>query len=171
MAKLNLETCNCILQESENRKLYELAYMLGRMTKDDIVQALVDEGINTHSVIVENHMRRHIPMDVQEEVTEYLPSVASTCAQMLARVKTRATMFLDKTTLAKDEIRLLGILVSETNKYLDKLGSITGEAQSVNTPVAMMVPDTFGKVCMDVLPEFPDAWKAVRDKMSELDKE
>lgn len=168
MAKLNLETCNCILQESENRKLYELAYMLGRMTKDDIVQALVDEGINTHSVIVENHMRRHIPMDVQEEVTEYLPSVASTCAQMLARVKTRATMFLDKTTLAKDEIRLLGILVSETNKYLDKLGSITGEAQSVNTPLAVHVPNNFEKAAMEVLPNHPIVWKEIREKMEEL---
>ena len=143
--------------------------MLGRMTKEDVVKALVDEGINTHSIIVSNHMSRHIPMDVQEEIVDYLPSVASTCAQMLSRVKSQATTFLDKPTLEKDEIRLLGILVSETNKYLDKLGSITGEAASVNTPVAMMVPDTFGKVCMDVLPEFPEAWKAVRDKMSEME--
>ena len=167
MPKLNLEHCNCIIQESENRKLYELAYMLGRMTKDDIVKALVDEGINTHSVIVENHMRRHIPMDVQEEVIEYLPSVASTCAQMLSRVKSQATIFLDKQNLAKDEIRLLGILVSETNKYLDKMGSITGEAQSVNTPVALHVPNNFEEAAMAVLPDFPDAWKAIREYMTE----
>ena len=167
MPKLNLEHCNCIIQESENRKLYELAYMLGRMTKDDIVKALVDEGINTHSVIVENHMRRHIPMDVQEEVIEYLPSVASTCAQMLSRVKSQATIFLDNQNLAKDEIRLLGILVSETNKYLDKMGSITGEAQSVNTPVALHVPNNFEEAAMAVLPDFPDAWKAIREYMTE----
>lgn len=165
MAKLNLEHCNCIIQESENRKLYELAYMLGRMTKDDIVKALVEEGINTHGIIVEQHMRRHIPMDVQEEVIEYLPSVASTCAQMLARVKSQATIFLDKQTLAKDEIRLLGILVSETNKYLDKMGSLTGEAQSINTPVAVHVPNNFENCAMKVLPKHPKVWKEIREEM------
>lgn len=167
MTKDNLENCNCILQESENRKKYELLYMLGRMTTKDITEALVEEGINTHTVIVDNHMRRHIPMDVQEEIVNYLPSVASTCAQMLSRVKSKATMFLDKQTLAKDEIRLLGILVGETNKYLDKLGSITGEAASINTPISVHVPNDFEEAAMAVLPEFPDAWKAIRDYMAQ----
>ena len=143
--------------------------MLGRMTKDDIVQALVDEGINTHSVIVENHMRRHIPMDVQEEVVDYLPSVSSTCAQLLSRVSSQAKIFLDKQTLAKDEIRLLGILIGEAGKLLDKMGSITGEAQSVNTPVLMHVPNHFEEAAMSVLPNHPTVWKEIRDKMQELE--
>lgn len=165
MAKNNLEICNCILGESENLRTYELAYMLGRMTVQDICKALSNEGISAHSIIIDNHMRRHIPMDVQEDVVNYLPSVASTCAQMLSRVKSRATMFLDKPTLEKDEIRILGILVSETNKYLDKLGSITGEAVSINTPISVHVPNNFEEAAMAVLPDYPDAWKAIRDYM------
>ena len=139
--------------------------MLGRMTKDDIVKALVDEGINTHSIIVENHMSRHISMDVQEEVVNYLPSVSSTCAQLLSRVSSQAKMFLDKSTLAKDEIRLLGILIGESGKLLDKMGSITGEAQSVNTPLAVHIPNNFENCAMKVLPKYPEVWKEIREEM------
>lgn len=168
--KLNLENCNCILQESENREKYELNYMLGRMTVDDIVKSLVDEGINSHSIIIKQHMARHIPMETQEKVTEYLPSVSSTCAQLLSRVSSQAKIFLDKQTLAKDEIRLLGILVGESGKLLDKMGSITGEAQSVNTPVLMHVPNHFEEAAMSILPNHPTVWKEIRDKMQELEE-
>lgn len=166
MTKLNLENCNCILHESKNCKKYELLYMLGRMTISDIAVALAEEDIHAHSFIIDNHMRRHISMEVQEEVVNYLPSVASTCAQMLSRVKTKAVTFLDKQNLEKDEIRLMGILVGETNKYLDKLGSITGEAASINTPVAVHVPNDFEAAAMKILPDFPECWKAIKAEMN-----
>lgn len=166
--KINLEHCNCILQESENREKYELNYMLGRMTSDDIVKALVDEGINTHTIIVKQHMARHISLDTQEKIVDYLPSIASTCSQMLARVKSKAILFLDKPILEKDEIRLLGTLISESGKFVDKLGVLNGDPTTVS-PVNMHVPSSFEEAAMSILPGHPDVWKEIRDKMEEMD--
>ena len=165
MTKQDLEVCSCIVGTSENRKKYELAHMLGRMTTKDVADALAEEGLSTHTFIVDNHMRRHIPMATQEEVVEYLPSVASTCAQLLARTSTKSTTFLDKQVLEKDEIRLLGILISESGKLLDKLGSITGEAASINTPIAVHVPNDFERAAMVILPKHPEVWKEIKEEM------
>ena len=164
--KINLENCNCILQESENREKYELNYMLGRMTVDDIVKSLVDEGIHTHQIIVKQHMARHIPLNIQEKIVDYLPSVASTCSQMLSRVKTKAITFLDKPTLEKDEIRLLGTLVAESGKFVDKLGILNGDPTTAS-PVNMVIPNTFEKIALEILPKYPECWKEIRDKMQE----
>ena len=164
--KLNLEICNCIIQESENRELYEIAYLLGKMTIDDVLQALVEEGINTHSIIIKQHMARHISLDVQEKIVDYLPSVASTCSQMLSRVKARAIIFLDKPTLEKDEIRLLGTLIAESGKFVDKLGILNGDPTTAS-PVNMVIPNTFEKIALEILPKYPECWKKIRDKMQE----
>ena len=166
--KLNLENCNCILQESENREKYELNYMLGRMTVDDIVKALMDEGINTHSIIVSNHMSRHISISVQEKIIDYLPSIASTCTQILSRTKTKAITFLDKPTLEKDEIRLLSTLVAESGKFIDKLSVLNGDPTTLS-PVAVHVPNNFEEAAMFVLPSYPEVWKKIRDKMEEIE--
>ena len=166
--KLNLEICNCIIQESENRELYEIAYLLGKMTIDDVLQALVEEGINTHSIIIKQHMARHISLDVQEKIVDYLPSVASTCSQMLSRVKARAIIFLDKPTLEKDEIRLLGTLIAESGKFVDKLGVLNGDPTTVS-PINMHVPSSFEEAAMAILPSHPIIWKEIRDKMEEID--
>ena len=164
--KLNLEICNCIIQESEKRELYEIAYLLGKMTIDDVLQALVEEGINTHSIIIKQHMARHISLDVQEKIVDYLPSVASTCSQMLSRVKARAIIFLDKPTLEKDEIRLLGTLIAESGKFVDKLGILNGDPTTAS-PVNMVIPNTFEKIALEILPKYPECWKKIRDKMQE----
>ena len=155
------ETCSCLIGDNPEREHLELGYLLGKLTTREIAQA-----VNCHEAIVKIHMKRHIPLRVVESLKDYLPSVASMCAEMLVKVKSRATDFLDKQDLEDKEIRLLTALVGETNRYLDKLGQLTGEAASINTPIINMhVPNNFEEVVMEVLPKYPEAWKEIRDKL------
>ena len=166
----DLEHCTCILAESKNLKLYELSYLLGKATAVDIAQRLAEEeGIHVSTTIVKIHLDRHIPLSVQEEVVDYLPSIASTCAIMLTKVKGRAMTYLDNTNLDDKEVKLLSVLVSEVGKYLDKYGQITGEADSIHTANIKIAPSHFEQAAMDVLPEYPDVWVAIKNRMAELE--
>ena len=167
----NLETCNCIMTQSKNRELHELSYLLGKTTAADIARRLAEEeGIHASTVIVQIHLDRHISLETQEKVTEYLPSVASTCAQMLSRVKTRSMKFLDQQVLEDREIKLLGILIKETSGFLDKLGQLTGEADSVHTAKMTIAPSNFEEAAMAILPEYPECYIAIKKKMKEMNE-
>lgn len=167
----NLETCNCIMNTSKNLEVHELSYLLGKTTAGDIARRLAEEeNIHVASVIVQIHLDRHISIETQEKVTEYLPSVASTCAQMLSRVKTRAMTFLDNRSLEDRDIKLLGILIKETAGFLDKMGQLTGEADSVHTAKVTVAPSNFETAAMEILPDFPEAWVAIKARLTELDK-
>ena len=138
------EACNCILRESENRHKYEVGYLADKYTVQDIVHELIEEGLHVHSVIVENHMKRHISAEAYDEFQDYLPSVAAQCAEMLTKVKSQAMKFLARPNLEKNEIALLNTLLGATNKALDKYGQITGEALSIETPVVdVHIPNGF----------------------------
>ena len=167
----DLEHCNCILSESKNLKMHELSYLLGKATAIDIAQRLAEEeSIHVSSTIVKIHLERHVPLSVQEEVVEYLPSIASTCAIMLAKVKTRAMTYLDNQNLDDKEVKLLSILVSEVGKYLDKYGQITGQADSIHSTNVTVAPSNFEAAAMAILPNFPDCFIAIKAKMAEMEK-
>jgi len=167
----DLEHCTCILAESKNLKLYELSYLLGKATAVDIAQRLAEEeGIHVSTTIVKIHLDRHIPLSVQEEVVEYLPSIASTCAIMLTKVKARAMSYLDNQNLSDQEVKLLSTLVSETGKYLDKYGQISGQADSIHSPNITIAPSHFEQAARDILPEYPEVWIAIKNRMEELEK-
>lgn len=166
----DLEICNCIMQQSKNKELHELSYLLGKTTAADTARRLAEEeGIHASSTIIQIHFDRHISLSTQEKVTEYLPSVASTCAQMLSRVKTRAMVLLDNQQLEDREIKFLGILIKETSGFLDKLGQITGEADSIHTAKVTVAPNHFEEAAMAVLPDFPDCYIAIKAKMKEIE--
>jgi len=166
----DLESCNCALQRSANLKNLELNWMLGRMTYGDVARELAEkEGIHVATIIVEIHMQRHIPLSVQEEVVEYLPSIASTCAIMLSKVKSKALTFLDRKVIEDKEVKLLSVLVSEVGKYLDKYGSITGEADSIHSTNITIAPSNFEQAAMEILPDHPDIWIKIKNRMKELE--
>lgn len=171
MGQKNLEDCNCIIAKSKNREIHEISYLLGKTTAQDIARRMAEEeGIHVSTTITQIHLDRHISLDTQEKVTEYLPSVASTCAQMLSRVKTRSMKFLDLPVLEDKEIKLLGILIKETSGFLDKLGDLTGEADSVHRTNITVAPSNFEEAAMSVLPEFPEAWIAIKNKLKEMNE-
>lgn len=166
----NLEKCNCIMSQSKNREIHEISYLLGRTTAGDITRRLAeDENIHASTSIIQIHLDRHISIETQEKITEYLPSVASTCAQMLSRVKIKSIKMLDQLILEDREIKLLGILIKETSGFLDKLGQITGEADSIHQAKVTIAPSNFEIAAMEILPEFPDCYIAIKKKMKELD--
>ena len=158
------------MSQSKNRELHEISYLLGKTTAGDIARRLAEEeAIHASTTIIQIHLDRHISLETQEKVTEYLPSVASTCAQMLSRVKTRAMKFLDQPILEDKEIKLLGILIKETSGFLDKLGQLTGEADSIHSTNVTIAPSNFEAAAMEILPNYPDCYIEIKNKMKEMD--
>jgi hypothetical protein len=146
------------------REEYELAFLLGEYSVQEIATEL-----QISTVLVRDHMKRHIPLATREKLVDYLPSTAAQCAELLVQVKGKALSLLrSDSELEEIEARLLNTLINSTSKFLEKYGQVTEGISGINAPVVTV--NYFELACKDVLALYPDVYKQIKTKMIELEK-
>jgi len=146
----------------DRRRDFEIAYLLDQWTADEIATEL---GIS--SLIVRDHMRRNIPLDVHEEIVNYLPSTAAQTAELLIQVKSKAMQILRQRVIDKEDSKLLSALISSSVKFLEKYGQVMEKIPSLNGTNVQI--NYFEKACFNILVDHPDVYLEIKEEMKKLE--
>lgn len=145
----------------DRREEFELGFLLDTWTSQEIATEL---GINV--IIVKEHMKRHIPLEVREKMVSYLPSTASQCAELLVKTKGKAMELLSTDDMEDRDIRLLTTLIQSAAKFLEKWGQVT---EGIAGLEANQTVNYFEIASMQVLVNHPEVFIEIKNKMKELE--